>query len=118
MTPKPWGTNEMPWRRAVAEKATILRNSNETAQASDDTIFLVRLVFYLKAAHIRHTDLDNLAKPVLDTIFLSRNPQVSDSALTGSLFDVDDDRVFGLHLEKRQVSNEAEEGMDAMIEWQ
>jgi hypothetical protein len=62
-------------------------------------------------------DLDNLAKPQLDTLFLPRNVQVRDSSLTGALFDVDDDRVFRLNMEKRLVSTPADEGVDVTISW-
>ena len=68
-------------------------------------------------AHIKHANLDNLAKPVLDTLFESRNAQVQDQNLTGALFDVDDDRVFKLRLEKWLVITGEEEGINITIAW-
>lgn len=67
--------------------------------------------------HIVRADLDNLAKPVLDTFFRSHYPQVKDPNLTGALFDVDDSRVFKLTLEKRLVSAVANEGVDVVVAW-
>jgi len=69
----------------------------------------------MTAAHIGRADLDNLAKPMLDTLFQTRNAQVKDLSLTGALFNVDDDRVFKLILEKRLVSTGAEEGVDIKV---
>jgi hypothetical protein len=58
-----------------------------------------------------------LAKPVLDTIFLSNNPQIGDNDLTGVLFRVDDNNVNKLYLEKRKVYLPNEEGADITIEY-
>jgi len=52
---------------------------------------------------------------MLDTLFQTRNAQVKDLSLTGALFNVDDDRVFKLILEKRLVSTGAEEGVDIKV---
>jgi len=71
----------------------------------------------MTASHIEHVDLDNLAKPILDTLFHPRHPQVKDMSLTGALFDVDDDRIFKLNLEKRLVTPDTEEGIDVTIAW-
>ena len=38
-------------------------------------------------------------------------------SLTGALFDVDDDRIFKLNLEKRLVTPDTEEGIDVTIAW-
>lgn len=48
------------------------------------------------------SDLDNLAKPILDTICKVNNPQTKDKTLTGNLFDYDDNRVFELSLKKQE----------------
>jgi hypothetical protein len=80
-------------------------------------VFDVRLLFRMSRSNIDRADLDNLAKPVLDTVFLPRNTQVRDRSLTGTLFAVDDDRVVSLHLEKHLVSSNAEEGVDVHITW-
>jgi hypothetical protein len=79
--------------------------------------FTAALVFYLGASNFERADLDNLAKPVLDTVFLPRNAQVQDRSLTGAIFQVDDDRVFQLALEKRVAGTSAEEGVDVSVDW-
>ena len=71
----------------------------------------------MTGSHIQRADLDNLAKPVLDTLFRSRNAQVKDTSLTGALFDTDDDQVFKLVLEKRLVATDNDEGIDVTITW-
>ena len=50
-------------------------------------------------------------------LFRSRHAHVEGPALTGALFDVDDDRVFKLTLEKRGVSSLKNEGVDVTITW-
>jgi len=57
------------------------------------------------------------AKPVLDTLFKSRNAQGQGKELTGAMFDVDDDRVFHLMVEKKPVIGPEDEGVDITISW-
>jgi len=118
MTPIPWGSNEWAWRKAIAEQARAERLHQQIVPAVSATRFCVAIVFFMTAAHIQRADLDNLAKPVLDTLFLPRNAQVHDKSLTGALFDVDDDCVFKLSLEKAVVQNAQDEGMQVMISWE
>ena len=84
---------------------------------SQDIHFSVTLVFLMKPGSIERADLDNLAKPVLDTLFYSRNAQVQDKELTGAMFDVDDDRVFQLIAVKKLVVGPNDEGIDITIAW-
>ena len=116
MRPVPWGSNEWAWRGAIAAEARSAKASAPGALEASG-VFEVRLLFRMGSSNIDRADLDNLAKPVLDTVFLSRNAQVKDRTLTGALFDVDDDRVFRLDLEKRLVSSDLEEGVDVCITW-
>jgi len=118
MTPTPWGSSEWDWRKAIAEQARAERQHQQIASVDSATRFSVTIVFFMTAAHIQRPDLDNLAKPVLDTLFLPRNAQVHDKSLTGALFDVDDDCVFKLSLEKAVVQNAQDEGMQVMISWE
>jgi hypothetical protein len=72
----------------------------------------------MKVDNIRRADLDNLAKPVLDTLFKPRNAQVKIKKYTGALFDnVDDDRVFTLTLSKQCVLVALDEGVDITVTW-
>ena len=59
-------------------------------------------------------DLDNFAKPVLDTLFTSQNV----SRLTGVLLPgVNDTWVFRLLLEKVEVETPQEQGADITVTW-
>ena len=61
-------------------------------------------------------DLDNLAKPVLDTLFTSQN--VSKSRITGVLLpEVNDTWVFRLRLEKVGVKTPQDQGADLTVTW-
>jgi hypothetical protein len=59
-------------------------------------------------------DLDNFAKPVLDTLFTSQNvsPRV-----TGVLLPVNDTWVFRLVVEKVGVKTPEEQGADITVTW-
>ena len=113
--PVSWGQNPRTdqWREVVAEKAREL--INDFQQPDPSTEFHVSLIFFLT----RNTsDLDNLAKPVLDTLFHTRNAQVNNLALTGSLFqNIDDPQVFDLILQKRIVKTIIQSGVDIFVSW-
>jgi len=79
--------------------------------------FEVTLVFFLSPARCQDTDLDNLAKPVLDTIFLIDRPQTQDRTLTGALVRRNDNAIRKLTLEKRSVHESTELGVDILVEW-
>jgi len=117
MTPIPWGSNEWTWRKAIAEQARAKRLHQQIAPAANTTRFSVAIIFFMTAAHIQRADLDNLVKPVLDTLFLTRNAQVRDMSLTGALFDMDDAYVFQLSLEKEVVLDAQYEGVQVTIAW-
>ena len=115
--PIAWGNNEWDWRRAIADEARGLRYKVDAHKISERTSFIVEILFLLCPHYIKGVDLDNLAKPVLDTIFKSRHSQIKDPYLTGALFDVNDDQVIRLVLEKREVTHTGEEGIDIAITW-
>jgi hypothetical protein len=117
--PIPWGCNEWMWRKAVSDEARKVRSTQEDVlpAVTQDIHFSVTLVFLMKPDGLERADLDNLAKPVLDTLFHSRNAQVQDKELTGALFDVDDDRVFQLIAVKKLVVGSDDEGIDITIAW-
>jgi Holliday junction resolvase RusA-like endonuclease len=102
------------WRQALADQA---RMAGPILTASSSCKFAVHIIFWMNSVSIRRADLDNLAKPVLDTLFRPKNAQVKDLSLTGALFLFDDDRVYRLILEKRQVDVELEQGVDIFVEW-
>ncbi|GAB4135045.1 MAG: hypothetical protein Fur0036_20090 [Fimbriimonadaceae bacterium] len=79
--------------------------------------FQVTLTFSLDPARLAASDLDNLAKPVLDTIFLIDRPQTKDHSLTGALIPHNDSAVHRLILEKRPAVSSEDCGVDILVEW-
>jgi hypothetical protein len=75
------------------------------------TKFTVEVIFRMTPKDLARPafDLDNFAKPVLDTLFTSQN--VSKSRLTGVLLpEVNDTWVFRLVLEKVEVEDPQDQG--------
>lgn len=89
-------------------------DEESVAQASS---FQVTLTYYLDPRRLAASDLDNLAKPVLDTIFLIDRPQTKDHSLTGALIRRNDSAIHRLILEKRAAGILEECGVDILIEW-
>jgi len=99
-TPKAWLNDEFNWRREIKDVCSNFKNIKE------DIKLKVEIIFYLKNTRIKRPDLDNLAKPVLDTICKINNPQTTDESLSGNLFDYDDDHVFELIVIKKEREEE------------
>ena len=117
MKPIPWGSNEMAWRKFIADQARA-KFGQEKWEISAQTRFSMEVMFLMKEDNIQRADLDNLAKPVLDTLFRVRYAQVKDLSRTGALFSVDDDRVFKLLLEKQVVHAADDEGIEVHMSWE
>jgi len=112
--PAPWGGKEWDWRKAIANEA---RKYSPTLPASHSG-FEVSMIFCLLQTTYDRSDLDNLAKPVLDTIFLPNNPQVKDRKLTGALIRLDGSVVNKLTVEKRLATNASDEGAEIIVMWE
>ncbi len=112
--PAPWAGKEWDWRKAIALEANKQFQGVPTSKSG----FEVSIIFYLVQSTFDKSDLDNLAKPVLDTLFLPNNPQVKDKTLTGSLIKLDDSLVRKLNLEKRLVVNFEDEGAEVNVFWE
>jgi len=110
--------SQWQWRGALAVAMRQLDHDVAVESSSAGAVFAVEIVFHIRRPNYGRADLDNLAKPVLDTIFLPRRPQVPDLSLTGVLFRVDDDRVTRLTVEKRLVELADDEGADIVISWE
>jgi len=114
--PAPWGNNEWAWRKVIAIEAN--KQKQFRGHAGGLLKFEVGIVFYLRTTTFKKSDLDNLAKPVLDTLFLPYDAQVKDKSLTGALFEMDDSQVHKLLLEKCLVNTYQEEGVDINVFWE
>ncbi len=80
------------------------------------TRFTVEMIFLMTAKDLSRPacDLDNFAKPVIDTLFTSQNV----SRLNGVLLpEVNDTWVFRLLLEKVEVKTPQEQGADITVTW-
>ena len=117
MNPVPWGSNEWLWRKALANQGRLVRASMRLPPILPSARFAVEIIFYMTGNNSRKADLDNLAKPVLDTLFRTPRPQVPDLSLTGAVFEMDDSSIFRLVVEKRLVATDKDEGADMIISW-
>jgi hypothetical protein len=107
-TPRTWGNNEREWRSqvAVAARQELTRLNLEPLQGR--YLFSVELIFNLSQQRLFNgNDLENLSKPIIDTLFLPDNPQIGDQDLTGILFQIDDRYIYSLTIKKSATqSNE------------
>ena len=119
-TPRPWDSGERAWnwRNAIVCAARTARKApgQDWPYPPGETtgLFEVTVTFWMRD-NLEESDLDNLAKPLLDALFLSRNSQVVDAVFLtrdpqvaredfeGALSVYDDDRVWDLKVSKRGV---------------
>lgn len=105
---------ETNWRVAIRDKVREVY-PHAPYKPAERTQYTVEIVFRMTADELTRpaVDLDNLAKPVLDTVFTSEN--VSPRKPTGVLLSVNDTWVFRLNLEKVQVDSRGERGADITV---
>jgi TDG/mug DNA glycosylase family protein len=115
--PIPWGTGEWSWRAELAQAARQVISASPLSSPPPDAGFTVLVTFHLLPARHRDSDLDNLAKPVLDTLFHARYVQARIPDVTGVLFGVPDERVVKLVLEKRLADRVDDQGIDVVVAW-
>jgi hypothetical protein len=104
------------WRKAIRD-AVKAKYPQAPFSAPFETKFTVKVTFRMTRADLKRPacDLDNFAKPVLDTLFTSQN--VSSLTVTGVLFPVNDTWVFRLLLEKVGVKTLQDQGADITVTW-
>src|SRR3954454_284976 len=104
------------WREAIRDAVTAAYPQAPFPSPPLGTKFTVEVVFRMTPEDLARPafDLDNFAKPVLDTLFTSQNV----SRLTGVLLpEVNDTWVFRLLLEKVEVTTPPEQVADITITW-
>jgi hypothetical protein len=104
------------WREAIRDAVTAIYPQAPFTSTPLETKFTVEVIFRLTPEDLARPafDLDNFAKPVLDTLFTSQN--VSKSRLTGVLLpEVNDTWVFRLVLEKVRVETPEDQGADITV---
>jgi hypothetical protein len=104
----------IPWREAIREAVTVAYPEAPFTSLPSETKFDVEVIFRMTQEDLARpaVDVDNFAKPVLDTLFTSQNV----SRLTGVLLpEVNDTWVFRLLLEKVEVKTQQEQGVDITV---
>ena len=114
-TPKAYSTYEEEWKTQLAAAARASVVSAGCTLPSRETAIRVKAVFYLLDTVLMRTDVDNLAKPVLDVLFRAslRRPD----SQTGALFPFDDRFVTHLSLEKQRADHDSKQGCDVHVKW-
>lgn len=115
---------ELEWRKALYDRANEVRRSNADLHLDDlrDGQFQLDIVFLFETGNVvPGGDLDNLAKPVLDTLLSNENVRSSQAEYrewTGALLPhVEDRYVVRLNLRKRAVEGAADQGADIALWW-
>ena len=102
------------WREAIRDAVTDTYPQAPFTSPPLGTKFTVEVIFRMTPEDLARPafDLDNFAKPVLDTLFTSQNvsPRV-----TGVLLPVNDTWVFRLVLEKIRVETPQDQGADITV---
>ena len=103
------------WREAIRDAVRAAYPQAPFTSTPLETKFTVEVIFRMTPEDLARPafDLDNFAKPVLDTLFTSQN--VSKSRLTGVLLPVNDTWVFRLVLEKVGVETPQDQGADITV---
>ena len=104
------------WREAIRDEVKATYPEAPFAEPPPETKFDVKVTFRMTPEDLDRPafDLDNFAKPVLDTLFTSQNVS---PRLTGVLLPVNDTWVFRLRLEKVKVTTPQEQGADITVTW-
>ncbi len=115
--PTPWGGDgQWAWRSALWAEARRARTNNPPLGVHVLTDFTVRIKLYLADPAYRQSDVDNLAKPILDTLFTEIRSQAPVDNVTGALFDAYDSQVMTLTVSKSPVVRD-EVGADVEVTW-
>ena len=108
--PKAWANNEkgeeVKWREMIRDKIRKDLEEGKYTKIKKNTKLKIEVIFYLNGKRIDNSDLDNLAKPVMDTICQIRQSHFKDKSLIGNLSEDDDGKVFELILKKEERETE------------
>jgi hypothetical protein len=102
------------WREAIRNAVKGTYPQAPFSSPPSGTKFTVEVIFRMTPEDLARPafDLDNFAKPVLDTLFTSQNVSPS---VTGLLLPVNDTWVFRLVLEKIRVETLEDQGADITV---
>jgi hypothetical protein len=102
------------WREAIRDAVTDAYPQAPFTAPPSGAKFTVEVIFRMTREDLARPafDLDNFAKPVLDTLFTSQNvSRLTDVLLPG----VNDTWVFRLRLEKIEVKTPEDQGADITV---
>jgi len=108
------GPREQPWRDHIAACATAPVGPGRQAVPLEAHAFL-DVHFYVDTPSF---DLDNLVKPVLDTLFVPPPTETNAAHPNGVLFNVGDEAVFRLTLSKTVVVDPEQLGVVIDASWE
>lgn len=109
--PRPTVTaGEVPWREAIS--ATLAQQGVQPVSVDLEAFLQVQVTFYLPPNRWGDADLDNLSKPVLDTLFLGSRKFAH---LSGKLCLCDDAKIQTLVLKKVPESDPARQGIAVIV---
>lgn len=112
----PARVKDIGWREAMRDQVEKAYPEAPFPEPPEQSKFDVEVTFRMTQEDLARPafDLDNFVKPVLDTIFTSKNvsPEV-----TGVLFPVNDTWVFRLFVEKVRVETPEDQGADITVTW-
>ncbi len=104
----PWGSNTeedkqrlLDWRTKIRSK---VKAERENIKCNFDK-FKITILFYMFSKG-NQPDIDNLAKPVLDTLFTDKHEK--EKYPKGALTDKDDNKVYELILKKQDCDKDAQ----------
>jgi hypothetical protein len=112
----PARVRSISWREAIRAAVTEAYPEAPFTAPPLGSRFTVEVVFRMTPADLARPacDLDNFAKPVIDTLFTSQNV----ARLSGVLLpEVNDTWVFRLLLEKVEVGASEDQGADITVRW-
>src|ERR1035437_1646727 len=91
--PRTWGTGpaQLEWRKKIFQETK--NNLESGLEISEHAKFTIEITFQFFGPN--SPDLDNLAKPILDTLFKTNNRRYQNNCC-GAFIKVDDDNVVAL----------------------
>ena len=109
---------EMDWRKELVEASKSAQGSPPEPEEQPTLRYTVELDFFVSSESV---DLDNLTKPVLDTLFSPGPPNKNQAPwqeVTGRVFPAaHDSRVFELVQRKTVVSGSERQGIRVKVSW-
>jgi predicted nuclease with RNAse H fold len=116
--PVTWGAGDAEWKWRTALASAVRERALGESRPPRGARVNLTATFYMSEAAISASDLDNLAKPLLDTLFRPSFTQAPNpAAVTGALSDGHDGCVYSLQLHKVSVKAGDAVGIDLEATW-